>query len=88
MIQIHDSKKKGEYFVRTTAKNGEPLATSETLKSTAAVNKNICAMFKIWVGWGKLSIEPVMDELHDDLRDHTTEGYWAKKYGCKKGKKP
>jgi hypothetical protein len=86
MIQIHDSKKKGEYFVRLVAKNGKILSNSETLTSKANVNKNIIAQDKCFDASGKsCKVSFFMDwaTRNNRITDHTKEGYWTKKYGCK-----
>ena len=50
-IQIHDSRrKKGEFFIRYVAANGEKLAHSETLSSMANVMKNLRATSDCFIG--------------------------------------
>jgi hypothetical protein len=90
MIQIHDSKKKGEYFVRLVAKNGKILSNSETLTSKANVLKNILAQDKCFSSDGSECDKKIFMEWaarNNTVNDHTALGYFAKKYGCKAGKK-
>jgi hypothetical protein len=90
MIQIHDSKKKGEYFVRLVAKNGKILSNSETLTSKANVLKNIIAQDKCFSSNGEacdLNIFMTWAARYNTVNDHTALGYFAKKYGCKSGLK-
>ena len=49
-IQIHDARRKGGkgYRVKSVAKNGEILQSSEVLESEKAVNKHILAMSVCW----------------------------------------
>jgi len=90
MIQIHDSKKKGDYSVRVVRSNGYCVADNHGFSSIKAVNANVVALAK------DLRTEGITDWKYKDIstlvmilgvRDHTKGQHWAKKYGCKSGLK-
>jgi uncharacterized protein YegP (UPF0339 family) len=80
-IQIHDARnKKGKgYRVRSVAKNGEILQSSEVLESPKAVEKNISAMQICWIGETFPSV---------NILDFTSSQVFTKKGWAKEGKKP
>jgi uncharacterized protein YegP (UPF0339 family) len=84
MIQIHDSKKKGDYLVKIVSRNGKQTQFGSGYSSKLAVNKTIESLASEFRK--RVSIKTLTEYRIIDLRDHTTEGYWAKKYGCRKGK--
>lgn len=93
MIQIHDSKKKGDYSVRVVQRNGKITSDNSGFSSELAVVKNIISNANSYrtMGstlWKEKSIHRGVRALFDflDIRDHTKAQYFAQKYGCKKGK--
>jgi hypothetical protein len=89
-IQIHDTRtlKNGpdQFYVKYVAANGETLAHTEVVESFAAVNKSICAMDRCFSFGHKSTFTEITE--YALIVDHTKGQHWAKKYGCKKGKKP
>ncbi len=90
MIQIHDSKKKGDYSVRVVQRNGKITSDNSGFSSELAVVKNITSEVNSWqlqkphTKWTEDSFEYFCKQL--DIRDHTKGQYFSNKYGCKKGK--
>ena len=84
MIQIHDSKKKGDYIVKIVSRNGKQTQFGTGYSSKLAVNKTIESLSSEFTS--RQNLKTMIDYRLIDLRDHTTEGYWTQKYGCKKGK--
>lgn len=78
-IQVHDARRKVEgktvpaYRVKSVAKNGEILQTSEVLNTVQAVNKHILAMKRAW------DTNFYMFTVHEKLVDHTKNQVFAKK---------
>jgi uncharacterized protein YegP (UPF0339 family) len=81
-IEICDSrKKKGMYFVRIVAANGEKLMHGECLTSPANVNKHILSVARVFA----IHAESIDSVLSVTLAiDRTASGYWHKKYGIEK----
>ena len=80
-IQIHDARRKGGkgYRVKSVAKNGEILQSSEVLESENAVIKNIKSMTVLW---SSLEILQMLNII-----DHTKTQIFVKKGWAKPAKK-
>jgi uncharacterized protein YegP (UPF0339 family) len=88
-IQIHDARRKGGkgYRVRSVAKNGEILQSSEVLESENAVKKNIEATSRCYDAFTwKLPCDN-LDVDNRKILDFTTSQVFAKKGWAKEGKK-
>jgi hypothetical protein len=86
MIQIHDSKKKGDYSIRVVQRNGKITSDNSGFGSELAVVKNIVSNANTYKTYGFVWEANEFDALvqHLDIRDCTKSQYFAQKYGCKK----
>ncbi len=90
MIQIHDSKKKGDYSIRVVQRNGKITSDNSGFSSQLAVVKNIVSNANTYdttasrgrIKW-KVSSFEYLGKLFD-IRDCTKSQYFSQKYGCKK----
>ena len=86
MIQIHDSKKKGDYSIRVVQRNGKITSDNSGFSSELAVVKNIVSNANTYQTFGLKWKEGEFRALlaYLDIRDCTKSQYFAQKYGCKK----
>ena len=90
MIQIFDSKKKGDYSIRVVQRNGKITSDNSGFSSELAVVKNIvsnCNTFQVIdlclkVKWKIEDFDTIVQAL--DIRDCTKSQYFAQKFGCEK----
>ena len=87
MIQICDSKKKGDYSIRVVQRNGKITSDNSGFSSELAVVKNIVSNANTYktravTDWRVVDFDNLAMIL--DIRDCTKSQYFAQKYGCKK----
>ena len=86
MIQIHDSKKKGDYSIRVVQRNGKITSDNSGFSSELAVVKNIISNANDYhafdLRWNVADFNVLTMRM--DIRDCTKSQYFAQKYGCKK----
>lgn len=71
MIHIFKSEKDGQWYVRHVAKNGEPLSTSEGLKTRNNALKNIRAHMKIHGSESVKYWDAVKEKIYTLYQTHT-----------------
>lgn len=87
MIQICDSKKKGDYSIKNVSSNGKCTADHSGFSSPLAVVKNIMSNANTYKtryveSVSILNVAFLFRAL--DVRDCTKSQYFAQKFGCKK----
>lgn len=92
MIQIHDSKKKGDYSIKEVRRNGKITGDHQGFSSTKAVDVNLVSKANTYITNGSDDWKSTFRDLKYllnlfDTRDHTKSQHWTKKYGCKSGLK-